>query len=1010
MSKTEAPEKTAVGDDLMPKVDDLLVDRYYISRLVGRGGFSAVYEATDIRASGQVAVKVLLPEKSADPDLVVRFRQEVTLVRQLEHPNTIKVYDIGTTETGCLFMVSEFLDGVTIDEVINQAGQLAPRRVYGILEQTLRSLAEAHTKGIVHRDLKPSNIMLVRMPSEKDFVKVLDFGIAKALEPSLNQFDTKTGLVFCTPKYAAPELLRGREVKPATDVYSLGLIALEMLIGAAVVPTDSDAEAIAYQISPQPIMIPDELARTPLGVVIMRATSKASVSRYANAGEMLETLRQIDRGQLRKGPISTLIGTRPPTGGGAAEIDSAKFVRTPSGTDTKTLKRTPTPMPVSEAADDDWDTKTPPCAVPMGVSTDESWADSQPVPTPQQAYPLSVSAPPTVEQAPVAAAAPAVDKGKRSSAGLFVVLFLLVAVAAVVYFFATSGVQEPEVTPTPGEGSGVAGDGSGQSVVDLLPDEVDEPIGLTEDGPRGPDTRTLLRARMAASDHVLASWIPEDDVAPEMIESDDPTEQPVDTTPTDVVVERSEERGERLAHLYESAQVNEQALTLLRSALFAGEVAESNRSQAVDGLTRLYQSMINILLDLDRCGAAENRLEGAVAEAAEMALTDRVAPRLESMRGQIEECRERVALGRQRWDSSVYLARVEWADSLYQRAQALPPDDVELRRRFLYQSIDARQQAMEMLEAALEADVLNENQADNARQDLVTLNDLVLSTFLELDLSVAVAVELEELLSDPSHLSDPDTVELANLQQQMSVENVELLAVPLTISTPSEENVGLGTGVGTGLAAEPVAEVIIGETPWTSGTIDGLVGWMTEMAENTPPPVPVQPANDPTVLPFDTLFPEGLPILGPPSELPPGELGDVEGQEDVAALEPPPESDVLESEEDEELEEEEDEELEEEDEEPTIYRVRVVINTEPAGASVEIDGHEVGFTPFDDVIESEASSIDVRLDRDQYRSRTLVLSLDDGDIEETIELESVFGTVDLLHSPDGGDDDQTEHQ
>jgi serine/threonine protein kinase len=279
----------------MPNVGELLAGRYNLVRLIGEGGFARVFEATDTRASGRVAIKVLHASKSMDHSFAERFRQEVMLCRQLQHPNTIKITDTGQTEEGCLYMVMEFVNGAELQAIIRKTGAMPPERTFRITEQVLRALAEAHEKGIVHRDLKPANIMIGNLAGEEDFVKVLDFGIAKALEPEMSKVQTRAGLVFCTPKYAAPEILLSKGVTPSADVYSLGLIVIEMLTGQQAIQAPSDAEAIAAALSPMPHPIPPSVVGTPFAEVVRRSTAKSFDERYKNAQEMLADVREANR-------------------------------------------------------------------------------------------------------------------------------------------------------------------------------------------------------------------------------------------------------------------------------------------------------------------------------------------------------------------------------------------------------------------------------------------------------------------------------------------------------------------------------------------------------------------------------------------------------------------------------------------------------------------------------------------------------------------------------------------
>jgi predicted Ser/Thr protein kinase len=280
----------------IPGVGDAVAGRYQIDEQIGQGGFGVVFRATQIGMQRTVAIKTLLPGAMTRDDLVERFRREAMLARNLNHPNTIRLYDFGQTEGGLLYIAMEFLDGRTLGQVLRQDGPLEPARVQRITSQILKSLAEAHQHGIIHRDLKPANVMLQDLVGEPDFVKVLDFGIAKALD-SRDEADsklTKTGMGFGTAIYMAPEQIRGKGICAATDLYALGLVMVEMLTGQLVFDGDSAMDIALKQISEEPAPIPDWVLRGPLGPIIQRATQKKAALRYPSAVEMLRDLRAID--------------------------------------------------------------------------------------------------------------------------------------------------------------------------------------------------------------------------------------------------------------------------------------------------------------------------------------------------------------------------------------------------------------------------------------------------------------------------------------------------------------------------------------------------------------------------------------------------------------------------------------------------------------------------------------------------------------------------------------------
>jgi serine/threonine-protein kinase len=287
----------------MPRAGDVLVDRYRLNEVIGEGGFAAVFRATDLRVEQEVAVKVLDPLMSRRPRYVARFNREIRTITSLRHPNTITVTDRGTTDRGCLFLVMELLQGKPLDRLLKEEGSLAPERVAHIALQVLKSLAEAHDKGIIHRDIKPANVFLVRMAGEKDFVKVLDFGIAKSMEEDDSSGAlTCTGEVLCSPHYVAPERLRENVTFPASDLYSLGIMMLELLDGRP--PYDGDnamSITICHAMVHEPVPIAPEHLNGPLANVLRRSTAKLVEARYQSADAMLADLQPVVHGLLSGG-------------------------------------------------------------------------------------------------------------------------------------------------------------------------------------------------------------------------------------------------------------------------------------------------------------------------------------------------------------------------------------------------------------------------------------------------------------------------------------------------------------------------------------------------------------------------------------------------------------------------------------------------------------------------------------------------------------------------------------
>src|SRR5262245_13818302 len=213
----------------MPAADPLIrrqvIGQYVSRKKLGEGGMGAVYVADQPSVGRTAVIKVLHPHFSRDPQMAPRFEIEARAAARLTNPHIVAIYNYGDMGDGTLFLAMEHLAGQNLEQAIRAAGPLSPERAVRIVVQVCDALAEAHRAGVVHRDLKPSNIMLVERGREPDFVKVLDFGIAKLEGEKL----TATGAIFGTPQYMSPEQLRGESPDGRSDLYSLGVILFEML-------------------------------------------------------------------------------------------------------------------------------------------------------------------------------------------------------------------------------------------------------------------------------------------------------------------------------------------------------------------------------------------------------------------------------------------------------------------------------------------------------------------------------------------------------------------------------------------------------------------------------------------------------------------------------------------------------------------------------------------------------------------------------------------------------------
>lgn len=217
-------------DDLIGRSID---GRFTVRSLLGKGGMGAVYTAHQHSMDRDVALKVLRRDAAQSEDAVKRFFREARAVSRLASPHTIVVHDFGQSEEGLLYIAMELLRGRPLNRVLSDlGGPMEPAKAVGIAQQILDSLTEAHQVGVIHRDLKPDNVFILEGAGRKDFVKVLDFGIAKLTGgDGTGSHLTATGLAFGTPTYMSPEQAQAKELDPRTDLYSLGVILFEMLAG-----------------------------------------------------------------------------------------------------------------------------------------------------------------------------------------------------------------------------------------------------------------------------------------------------------------------------------------------------------------------------------------------------------------------------------------------------------------------------------------------------------------------------------------------------------------------------------------------------------------------------------------------------------------------------------------------------------------------------------------------------------------------------------------------------------
>jgi serine/threonine-protein kinase len=268
---------------------------HHILDLISVGGMGRVYRAQQSALGRTVAVKIIHPHLLSDENSALRFMTEARAASQLNHPNSVSVFDFGRTEDGQPYLVMEFLRGKDLARVAYEEGPLPFGRIVDVLRQVLAALGEAHDLGIVHRDLKPENVILEPLRRGGDFVKVVDFGLAKLRADAQAPSVTSPGIVCGTPDYMAPEQGRGDAIDGRSDLYSVGVMLFQLLTGRLPFEAESPTQVVMMHLTipvPDPRQVaPERVIPEPLVAVVFRAMSKDSRDRYQDAGEFSEGLR-----------------------------------------------------------------------------------------------------------------------------------------------------------------------------------------------------------------------------------------------------------------------------------------------------------------------------------------------------------------------------------------------------------------------------------------------------------------------------------------------------------------------------------------------------------------------------------------------------------------------------------------------------------------------------------------------------------------------------------------------
>ncbi|MGB5702381.1 MAG: serine/threonine-protein kinase [Polyangiales bacterium] len=304
-----------------PLIGRVLAGKYVIERRIGEGGMGLVYQGVHRDIDKRVAIKVLRDDLSRRPEVVARFRQEARSASRIGHENIVDISDFGETTRGASYFVMEFLDGEDLANVLGREATVDVERACAIVLQCCRALSATHAKGIVHRDIKPENIFLTKRDGIDDFVKIVDFGIAKMSDIETDGAPgrklTKTGMIFGTPEYMSPEQAAGKELDHRVDVYALGIILYECLAGR--VPFEGDTfmgvltQHLFAELPPIREINPNATPSREIELVIRQALAKDPNDRYQDTEELADAVRCALDGRLSRATAITPPAVRLPS-------------------------------------------------------------------------------------------------------------------------------------------------------------------------------------------------------------------------------------------------------------------------------------------------------------------------------------------------------------------------------------------------------------------------------------------------------------------------------------------------------------------------------------------------------------------------------------------------------------------------------------------------------------------------------------------------------------------------
>lgn len=310
------PKSSAAPVSLVGQV----LGEYVVEALLGAGGMGVVYRGVQPQIGKRVAIKVLKPEFANGEESIQALLAEARAVNAIRHPGIVDIFSFGSTPDGAGYVVMELLEGESLEAILRKVHRFAPVEAISILSQMLIALDAAHSAGVIHRDLKPANVHLARQKDGSWLVKILDFGLAKVMQPGASMAPLTHSNVVCgTPHYMAPEQARALPVSPRTDLYAIGIIAFELLTGQRPFESNSLLDLLMQQVSapPPPLRTIDASLPPPFEELILRLLAKDPSARPGSALEVQRELQQLRIGFLAAATVTVTPAALPPEPGPA---------------------------------------------------------------------------------------------------------------------------------------------------------------------------------------------------------------------------------------------------------------------------------------------------------------------------------------------------------------------------------------------------------------------------------------------------------------------------------------------------------------------------------------------------------------------------------------------------------------------------------------------------------------------------------------------------------------------